>query len=67
MQIFRSPRPAPLVVHHAETGEELWRACRETGCPDSSLAVVNGVDWKDGMTPWPIPPISEGGAPSRRS
>lgn len=65
VQIFCSHKSAPLVVYHAVRGEgkKLWNACEKAGCPDFSLAVINGVNWDDEMTPWPISPISENDTP----
>lgn len=65
IQIFSSKKKAPLIVYHAVMGEgkRLWQACRDIDCPEFSLAVINGVNWDDEMTPWPIPPISKGDTP----
>lgn len=65
IQLCCADQPAPLVIYHAVMGEgkALWQACQKLGCPSFSLAVVNGIDWNDEMTPWPIPPISKRDTP----
>ncbi|MCD8197360.1 MAG: alpha/beta hydrolase [Lachnospiraceae bacterium] len=65
IQLYRAPQAAPLVIYHAVMGEgkKLWQDCQKLGCPEFSLAVINGVDWDDEMTPWPIPPIAKGDTP----
>ncbi|MCD8383032.1 MAG: alpha/beta hydrolase [Clostridiales bacterium] len=65
IQIYCASQAAPLVIYHAVMGEGkiLWQACQKRGCPAFSLAVINGVNWDDEMTPWPIPPISKGDTP----
>lgn len=67
IQLFCAPQAAPLVVYHAVMGEgeKLWRTCQKNGCPPFSLAVINGINWDDEMTPWPIPPISKHDTPCR--
>ncbi|MCD7821200.1 MAG: alpha/beta hydrolase [Clostridiales bacterium] len=65
IQIYCASQAAPLVIYHAVMGEgkALWQACQKLDCPAFSLAVVNGVNWDDEMTPWPIPPISKTDTP----
>ncbi|MCD7867007.1 MAG: alpha/beta hydrolase [Clostridiales bacterium] len=65
IQIYSTAQSAPLVIYHAVMGEgkTLWNACQKLDCPAFSLAVINGVNWDDDMTPWAIPPISRGDTP----
>ncbi|MCD8341701.1 MAG: hypothetical protein LUC87_06070, partial [Clostridiales bacterium] len=62
IQLYGASQEAPLVLYHAVMGEgkALWEACQKCDCPPFTLAVINGVNWDDEMTPWPIPPISKG-------
>ncbi|MCC8163527.1 MAG: alpha/beta hydrolase [Lachnospiraceae bacterium] len=65
IHLYRASQAAPLVIYHAVMGEgkKLWQDCQKSGCPEFSLAVINGVDWDDELTPWPIPPIAKGDTP----
>lgn len=67
IQLFAASQTAPLVVYHAvmSEGKKLWQVCQKNGCPPFSLAVINGINWNDDMTPWPIPAISKGDTPCK--
>ena len=44
-------------------GEEVWRACRELGCPDFTLASIGNLAWDDDLSPWECPPLTRDDAP----
>lgn len=47
-------QPLPLVYLNVfeGTGEAVWDACRELGCPPFALAAIGGLDWSRELSPW---------------
>lgn len=57
----------PTVYIHAFTGdgEDVWKACHESGCPPFNLAVVHHFDFDNDLTPWPADNVRKGAPPFR--
>ena len=66
VNIFKAENTdAPLVIlnNYMKSNGEIYKKCRELGCPDFTLAEISGLNWDDDMSPWAIPPISENDTP----
>ncbi len=50
---------APLVIlnEYMPGNGEIYRKCRELGCPDFTLAEITGLAWNDDLSPWESPAI----------
>lgn len=59
--------PLPVVCIHSfrGNGEDVWKACREAGCPPFALVSVNnpGSGLDDELSPWPAEGVWKGQAP----
>lgn len=59
--------PLPVVYIHSFRGggEDVWKACREAGCPPFALVSVNnpGTGLDDELSPWPAEGVWKGQAP----
>lgn len=57
----------PVVYLHSfrGDGEDVWKACRRTGCPPFALVSVNnpGTGFDDELSPWPAEGVWKGQAP----
>ncbi|MCR5176797.1 MAG: hypothetical protein K6C05_08075 [Anaerovibrio sp.] len=56
---------APLVILHTVQGEgeRVYHLLTEMTQAEFSFAAIDGLDWDDEMSPWPIPPLSKKAAP----
>ena len=66
VDIFKAENTdAPLVIlnNYMKSNGEIYKKCKELGCPDFTLAEISGLNWDDDMSPWAIPPISENDTP----
>lgn len=57
----------PIIYLNTFEGEggQVFRLLRDMGCPDFTLVTVSGLDWHRDMTPWEMPPVSEGAPPCK--
>ena len=65
VNIFRAESAgSPLVVLNGfERDGEIYKKCKELGCPDFSLAEITGLDWNSDLSPWQAPPMGQNEAP----
>lgn len=56
----------PIIYLNTSEGEseQVYQMLRDTGCPDFTLVAISGLDWYHDMTPWAMPPVTEGAPPS---
>ncbi len=58
-----SGRPIIYLNTFEGEGEQVYQQLRDTECPDFTLVTVSGLVWHHDMTPWEMPPVSEGVPP----
>ena len=66
VELFISPREGvPLVLLHTVHGEgrQVYEAVGRFTKMAFSFAAIDGLQWDDDMSPWPIPPVAKGEAP----
>lgn len=66
VELFPSQREeAPLVLLHTVHGEgaKVYAAVSRLTTADFSFAAIDGLNWDEEMSPWPIPPIAKGDTP----
>lgn len=65
MVLSESDVSVPAVYLHSVSGNEdnIWRCCKEMGCPPFTLISIGNLNWNDDMTPWEAPPAFKGNAP----
>lgn len=66
ISIYPAAAPGGAVVYlntAAGEGGQVYESLLSSGCPDFTLVTISGLDWNHDMSPWKIPPISEGDAP----
>ena len=66
MELCISPREGvPLVLLHTVHGEgrQVYEAVGRLTNTAFSFAAIDGLQWDDDMSPWPIPPVAKGEAP----
>ena len=64
--IYSSPssgRPIIYMNTFEGEGERVYQLLRDAECPDFTLVTISGLDWHHDMTPWEMPPLSEGAPP----
>lgn len=44
-------------------GERVYQMLRDAECPDFTFVTIGGLSWHHDMTPWEMPPVSEGALP----
>lgn len=66
IDIFKAENDnAPIVIlnNYMRSNREIYKKCKELGCPDFTLVGITGLNWDDDMSPWAIPPTSEDDTP----
>lgn len=63
ISVYSGTAPGGPVVYLNTHGDEGSRVWEEVSCPEFTLVAVNGLVWDHDMSPWGIPPISEGDTP----
>ena len=61
IELFKaSDTSAPLIIlnSYESSKGEIYRICRDLGCPDCTLAEITGLDWNSDMSPWAIRPLN---------
>ncbi|MBQ7496715.1 MAG: hypothetical protein IJU00_02590 [Selenomonas sp.] len=63
--LYPAGKTAPLVLLHTVHGEgdRVYRAVHDLTDKDFSFAAVDGLEWDNEMSPWPIPPIAKNDTP----
>lgn len=49
--------PAVYTSMYQESGDQVIRACADTGCQSFDLVSVSGLDWDRDLSPWPHEPV----------
>ncbi|MCR5176794.1 MAG: hypothetical protein K6C05_08060 [Anaerovibrio sp.] len=62
---YGQERRAPLVILHTVQGEgeKVYQVLSEMTQAEFSFAAIDGLNWDDEMSPWPIPPLSKNDTP----
>jgi len=66
IDIYKADREnAPLVIlnEYMRSGGEIYQKCRDTGCPDFTLAEITGLNWENEMSPWKMKPLGKNDPP----
>ena len=58
-----SGRPIVYLNTFGGEGERAYQMLRDAECPDFTLVTISGLAWHHDLTPWEMPPVSEGAPP----
>lgn len=58
-----SDRPVIYLNTFSDESGRVYSILEDGGCADFTLVSIGGLNWYHDMSPWEIPPISEGDAP----
>lgn len=58
-----SGRPVVYLNTFKQEGDQVYQLLQDMGCPDFTLVTISELDWHHDMTPWEMPPVSEGAPP----
>lgn len=58
-----SHRPIIYLNTFEGEGERVYQTLLDMECPDFTLVAISGLDWYHDMTPWAMPPVTEGAPP----
>lgn len=64
--IYPSAAPGRPIIYlntFEGEGEQVYQMLQDTECPDFTLVTISGLAWHHDMTPWEMPPVSEGAPP----